>query len=83
MEINDDLIRKILIKLKEVYPKKIRKMENILPEYTNQDEICQHLFHLEKLGYVEFVGLSSKDYELGCGDINITPPGIEYLKSLS
>ena len=81
MAINNMLIKEILTKLNEVYPKKIERMENIFPNHENQEEICSHLFHLKSLGYVEFIDLSSKDGE-ECCDIKITPNGIKYLNSL-
>ncbi len=45
MALNDDLIKKILAKLNDVYPKDIEKMKEILPDYEDQEEVCLHLFH--------------------------------------
>lgn len=80
MAINEDLIKKILIRLNEVYPKEIEKMESILPEYEDQEEICLHLFHLQSIGHVDFVDMSSSKGK-ACINIKITPLAIENLKS--
>lgn len=81
MAVNDDLIRKILIRLNEVYPKEIERMEDILPEYEKQEEICLHLFHLQNIEYVDFIDMTSKNGK-ACINIKATPLGIEHLKSL-
>ena len=82
MALDNELIKKILTKLNEVYPKSIEKMEEILADYEDQEKVCLHLFHLRDTGCVEFIDLSSKDGK-ACCSIKLTPYGIEYFKSLS
>ena len=82
MALNDDLIKKILTKLNDIYPKDIEKMKEILPDYEDQEEVCLHLFHLKDMNHVDFIDLSSKDGK-ACCNIKTTPKGIGYLKSLN
>lgn len=81
MAVNEDLVKTILEKLNEAYPNEVVKMEDIIPQYENQEELCLHLFHLRDLGCVTLIDFSSKDGK-ACGHIKLTPYGIDYLKSL-
>ncbi len=40
MAVNEDLVITILEKLNEAYPNEVVKMEDIIPEYENQEELC-------------------------------------------
>lgn len=80
--INEDLIKEILENLNKVYPEKISRMEEVVPKHENQEEVCSHIFHCKDMGWVEFIDVSSKDGK-ACMEIKITPPGIDYLKSIS
>ena len=85
MPLNDELIKKILTKLNEIYPGKIEKFETLMEEilgYDDWEEVSLHLLHLESSGYVEFIDVTSKDGK-DYLDIKLTPHGVEYLKSLS
>lgn len=82
MALNDDLIKKILTKLNDVYPKDIKKIKEIQPDYKDQEEVYLHLFHLKDIDHVDFIDLSSRDGK-ACCNIKITPKGIKYLKSLN
>ncbi len=82
MALNNKLLKKILTKLNEIYPKDIKKMNDILPDYEDQEEVCRHLFHLKNSGYVDFIDVTSKDGK-ACINIILTPSGVEYLKSIT
>ena len=82
MALDDELIKKIITKLNEVYPKDIKNMKEILPDYEDQEKVCLHLFHLRDSRCVSFIDLSSRDGK-ACCNIKLTPYGVEYFKSLS
>jgi hypothetical protein len=81
MDFNPELVKKILSKLEEKYPKSVERTEHILPNYKDPEEICSYLLDLKKQGYVELIDASSRDGK-GCLNIKITPHGIEYYKNL-
>jgi len=81
MALNNDLIKLILKNLIDARPEGIEKMEGVVADHKNLEEVGEHLFYLHSRGRVEFINLESSTRKY-CYNIKITGLGEAYYDSL-